>query len=181
MPSQPISARPLISSPEFEAHRHALAIVGVIDDTPVVFQRDAIAALAGLQIGRMQIGTVGQRIGLAEPLEIFLAERNLRDQFAGERVAHFLRRRDMRVGQHLIPQAKLFQRAKDVRSELDAGADLAEFLRLLEQADRKALARERIGGGQSADAAARNEDREVVVSAHRAKVSAHSRPRSGRG
>ena len=112
----------------------------------------------------MQIGPVGQRIGLAEAFEVFLAERNLGDERAGERVAHFLRRRDMRVGQHLILQAKLFQRAKDVWPELDAGADLAEFLRLLEQADRKTLARERIGGGQSADPAARDQDREVVAS-----------------
>src|SRR6185437_12509892 len=39
------------------------------------------------------------------------------------------------------------------------GADLAKFGRLLEQPHRQTLARQRIGGGEAADAAAGNQDR----------------------
>ena len=58
----------------------------------------------------------------------------------------------MRIGQHRVLEAELLERAEDVGAELDAGADLPEFGRLLDHPHRKALARERIGGRKPADA-----------------------------
>ena len=63
----------------------------------------------------------------------------------------------MRVGQDRILQADLFEHAKDIGPELDAGADLAELRRLLEKAYREALVGKRVGRDQAADAAAGNE------------------------
>ena len=102
----------------------------------------------------MDVGAVGDRVRLAEALEELRAERNAGDQLAGERVAHFLRRRTVGIGEHGILEPDLVQRAENVGSELDAGADLAEFGRLLEHAHREARPRQRIGGGEAADAAA---------------------------
>ena len=83
----------------------------------------------------MDVGAVGDGIGLAETGKEFLAERDAGDQLAGERAAHLLRRRAVRVGQHRLLQPDLLQRAEHVRPELDAGADFAEFRALLEHAD----------------------------------------------
>ena len=87
----------------------------------------------------------------------FLAERNIGDEIASERVAHFLRRRDVGVGQDGVLEPDLFEHAKNIGAELDAGADFGEFLALLEKAHRLALAREGISRNQTADAAPRNE------------------------
>ena len=73
------------------------------------------------------------RVRLAEALEEVVAERNIGDQIAGQRIAHFLRRRAVGVGQDGILEADFLEHAKNVRPELDAGADFAEFRRLLEQ------------------------------------------------
>ena len=102
----------------------------------------------------MDVGAVGDRVRLAEALGEFGAERDMGDQLAGERVAHFLRRRAVGVGEHGVLEADLLQHAENIGAELDAGADLAEFGRLLEHAHREALTRQRIGRGQAADAAA---------------------------
>ena len=63
----------------------------------------------------------------------------------------------VRVGQNRILQADLFEHAKDIRAQLDAGAHLAEFGRLLEKADGKSFMGKRVSGDQAADAAAGNE------------------------
>ena len=86
---------------------------------------------------------MGDRVGLAEALDEGVAERDVGDQLAGQRVAHFLRRRAVGVGQHGVLEADLLQHAEDIGAELDAGADLAEFGRLLEHAHREALPRQR--------------------------------------
>jgi hypothetical protein len=76
----------------------------------------------------MDVGAVGDGIGLAaEALGEGLVERDAGDQLAGERVAHFLRRRDMGVGEDGILEADPLQHAKDIGAELDAGADLLEL------------------------------------------------------
>src|SRR5262249_15580125 len=76
-------------------------------------------------------------------------------------------RRPMRIGEHRLFEAKLFERAKDVGAELDAGADLAEFGRLLQHSHGETLACERVGRGQTPDAAARNQDRQGLTVRHR--------------
>jgi hypothetical protein len=65
----------------------------------------------------------------------------------------------VRVGQDCIFKPDLFEHAKDIGSQLDAGAHLAEFGRLLEKADGKSLMGKRVSGYQAADAAAGNEKR----------------------
>ncbi len=69
----------------------------------------------------------------------------------------------MNVGKDRILEAEPFKRAEDIGPELNAGADLAEFGRLLQHPDRQALARQRIGRRQSADAAAGNQDRQLFT------------------
>ena len=141
----------------FQRDGDAVAVILVAVDLAVVFQRDQVAALAGLQKRRVDVGAMGDGVRLAEALDEFGAERNIGDQLAGQRVAHFLRRRAMGVGEHGVLEADLFQHAENIRPKLDAGADFAEFGRLLEQAHRKTLPRQRIGRDQPADAAAGNE------------------------
>ena len=159
MPSQPISARPSTVSPLLSVTRDAVAMILVGVDAPARLQRDQVAALAGLEKGAVDVGAMGHRVRLAELFEESIAQRNIGDEFAGERVAHFLCRWAMRVGQDCILQADFFEHAKDIGAELDAGADLAEFGRLLEKADRKALMGKRVGGDQAANAAAGNKKR----------------------
>ena len=75
----------------------------------------------------MDVGAVGNRVRLAEALGKFVPKRNIGDQLAGERVAHFLRRRAVGVGEDRLLEADLLQHAEDIGAELNAGADLAEL------------------------------------------------------
>ena len=114
--------------------------------------------LAGLEKRAVDVGAMGDRIGLAEAFGESVAERNAGDQLAGERVAHFLRRRNVGVGEDRVLEADFLQHAENIGAELDAGADFAELRALLEHAHRDAVARQRVGGGQPADAAARTSE-----------------------
>ena len=108
----------------------------------------------------MNIGAVGDSIRLvAEALGKLGIERNVGDQIAGQRVAHFLRRRHMGIGEDRLLEPDFLQHAEDIGAELDAGADFAEFRRLFEQADRETLARQRIGRDKAADAATGDQER----------------------
>src|SRR5262249_58341462 len=73
-------------------------------------------------------------------------------------------------------EVELFERAKDVGAELDAGADLAEFGRLLQHPHGKTLARERVGRRQAPDAAARNQDRQGLTVRHRHSTNVRKPP-----
>ena len=72
----------------------------------------------------------------------------------------------MSVGEHHVAQADLVERAEDVGAELDAGADLLELRRLLEHPHREALARQRMGRSQPANAAACDQERFLVLCRH---------------
>src|SRR5262249_19682577 len=74
----------------------------------------------------------------------------------------------------LAREADPVQRTEDVGAELDAGAELAEFRRLLQHADRKTLARERISGGEAADPTARHQDGQAVRFCHRSSFLARA-------
>src|SRR5262245_54381035 len=50
-------------------------------------------------------------------------------------------------------KANLFEHAKNIWAQLNAGADLPEFGRLLENPNRKALVGERVGSNKPADSA----------------------------
>ena len=137
----------------------AVAMVLVTVDAPAGLERDQIAALAGFEERGVDVGAVGDRVRLAEARGELVVERHVGDQLAGQGVAHFLRRRAVGVGQDVVLEADFLQHAEDVRAELDAGADFAEFGRLLEHPHRETLARQRVGGGEAADTAAGNQDR----------------------
>ena len=137
-----------------------VAVILEAVDAPAGLQRDQVARLAGFEKRAVDVGAVGDRIRLvAEALGKRGIERNMGDQLAGEGVAHFLRRRHMGIGEDRLLEPDLLQHAEDIGAELDAGADLAEFRRLLEQAHRKAAAGQRIGRDQAADAAAGDQKR----------------------
>ena len=99
-----------------------------------------------------------------------------------ERVAHFLRRRQVGVAQHGLLQPDLVQHAEDVGAELDTGADLAEFGRLLENAHRETLPRQREGCDQAADAAAGHQNgRRVTIVVGHGRSLRNRRLRNGLG
>src|SRR5512139_1559636 len=135
----------------------AVTVVPVAIDPAAGLKRDQIAALARLQKGAMDVGAMGHAVRLAKALKEGVTERNIGDQFSGEGVPHFLGRRTVCVRQNGILQPDLFEDAKDVGAELDAGAHLPKFRRLFEQPYRKSFVRERVGRDQAADAAAGNE------------------------
>ena len=137
----------------------AVAVILVTVDAAAGFERDQIARLAGLEEAAVNIGAVNDGVRLAEALAKRAVERDIGDELAGDGVAHFLRRRDVGILQHGVLEADLFQHAEDVGPELNAGADLAEFRGLFEQAHRKSLLRQCIGRDQAADPAAGDQKR----------------------
>ena len=157
MPSQPISARPSTVSPLLSVTLTWSPWSLKSSTRRLVSSEIRLLAWQALQERAVDVGAVGHRVGLAEALHERGVERDMGDQLAGERIAHFLRRRHMGIGQHRVLEPDLVQRAEDIGSELDAGADLAELARLLEQDDREALLRQRIGGDEPADAATRDQ------------------------
>ena len=76
------------------------------------------------------------------------------------------------TGVHRFGQAQVIEHLEDVGAELDAGADLAEGGSLLQHGDRMAVAGQHEGGGQSADAAAGDEEGKRLC--HRARGHAGS-------
>src|SRR5262249_40671360 len=127
------------------------------------FQRDQIAALACFQERTVNICAVSDAVRLAESFQKCIAKRNICNQLTGKRVAHFLGRRPMRIGQHRVLESHFFQYAKNIGTELDARSDLAEFRCLLEHPDRKTLVGESIGSNESADASAGDKKRGGVA------------------
>ena len=104
-----------------------------------------------------------------------VAERNARDFLAGDRIHH-----DQIVGKHReradrLDQAEPLEHPEHVGAELDAGADLLELGRLLDDLRRDTLARQRQSRGQPADAAADDEDGFVLPIGHACFLRRHCR------
>ena len=137
-------------------------MVGEVDELAIVLQRNEIVALAGAQIDAVNVGAVRHGIGLAKAFLERLAERDRRDLRPGQRVAHLEAWRHPGIGKHVRLEADALDGVKDVRAELDAGAQFLEFRRLLENTDRKALGRQRISGDKTANAAAGDEKRQLL-------------------
>src|SRR5215813_12845711 len=149
-------------------HADAGVVLLEILDAVTGFQRDAVVVLARVDEDGMQIVPVSDGVGLLELLpKARLIERDAGDALAGQGAAHLHGRRPMRIGEYRLFEVELFERAKDVGAELDAGADLAEFGRLLQHPHGETLARERMGRRQASDAAARNQDRQCLTVRHR--------------
>ena len=111
----------------------------------------------------MNVVAVRHRIGLIEFGDEALVERDAGDLLAGKRAPHFHGWRPVGVGQYRILEPELFQGTENVGSKLDAGADLVKLGRLLQHPYRKAFAREGVGCRQTADAAARDQDRRLPI------------------
>src|SRR5262249_62277770 len=127
-------------------------------DTSTGFKRNQIAALAGFKEGAVYVGAVGDPVGLPKSFQESLAQRDIRDQFSGQGVPHFLCGRTMSVRQDRVLETDFFQDAENIRSELDASPDLTEFRRLLENPNRKSLIGKRVSGDEAADATAANQE-----------------------
>src|SRR5262249_21354712 len=137
-------------------------------DAAIGLQRDAVVALTCVDEDGMQIVAVGDGIGLLELFpEARFIERDAGDALAGKGAAHLHGWRPVRIGEHRLFEAEPFERAEDVGPELDAGADLAEFGRLLQHPHRKTFARERMRRRQAPDTATRNQDRQCLTDRHR--------------
>jgi|1185.fasta_scaffold306076_2 hypothetical protein len=63
-----------------------------------------------------------------------------------------------------LTDAEMVEAMESLRSELDAGADLAKCGRLFQDERAKAVAREAERGGEATDAAAGNDDRRLLRS-----------------
>src|SRR5215471_7791100 len=161
--------------------RYADVVAAVFEaiDPPAGFQRDEIAPLAGFEERGVDVGTVGDSIGLAESLQERVAERNIGYQLAGEGIAHLLRGRAMGVCEDGVLEADFLQHPKNVGAKLDAGTNLAKFRRLLENPDGKAMICECISGDKPADAAAGNEERGGTAIHTRHGLNLNSQNRSG--
>ena len=167
MPSQPISARPRTRSPDCRTTVTPSASCSKVSTVCCVSSVTCVIVQAGVEDRGVDVGAMGHRVGMLETVEEALVfERDARDQVARQRAAHLHGRRAMGVGEHRVEQADLVERAEDIRAELDAGADFLELGRLLEHPHRKALARQRIGRRQAADAAAGDQERFLVLRCH---------------
>ena len=147
----------------FQLNRNVAAVILVSIDPPAGFQRDQIVRLAGFEKRAVNIGAMSDRVRLAEAFGEAVIERHASNQFTGEGVAHFLCRRAVGVGQDGVLEADFLQYPENIGSELDAGADLSEFRRLLEYPYGNSLARQRIGGHQATNAAAGYQERSCTT------------------
>ena len=106
----------------------------------------------------MQVDAVNVDVGMLEALLDIGAGIDAHNFLAAIGIEPYRCRRKMRLALDRIADAEPVEHVKDVRAELNAVADGAEFLRLLEYADAHALAAERQRGRQSAKPAADNQD-----------------------
>jgi len=122
-------------------------------------QLDAASFLHAFEQRKVDVGPVDHRVRIAEAGAKRFADRDAADQRFVDGVVHH----------HLVgvdgatarpgADAEGVECSERIRSELDAGADLADLGRLLEHLDGKALARKGQCGGEAADAAAGHEHR----------------------
>src|SRR5262245_35111651 len=122
-----------------ERDRDVVAMVLERIHAPTGFESNEIAALTCLQKCGVDIRAMGHTLRLPEPFQERVAERDICNQFAGQRVAHFLGRGLMGVGEDRVLQPDFLQNPENIRPKLNAGPDLAKFRRLLENPDRKAV------------------------------------------
>ena len=106
--------------------------------TPVC--NSAPAARRRVHQGRVQIAAVGDEVRSAVAGPVLRAEVDLGQHLGGDGVAEHDVLRQHPVGEHLVEQPPRLQDAGAVRSDLQAGADLAELGGPLEQRDLGALA-----------------------------------------
>ena len=137
-------------------------------DLPVLFLKaDALGievdrfrldALNRLRAGRQQVGSVHGEIGITVTLDRGVAEVEELPSLAGVPQPHFLALGAAGKLAQSLEGADRVQRAIAVGTYLDAGADFAQFRRLLENFDIEAALQQRRRRRHAADAAAGNEN-----------------------
>ncbi len=168
-PSAPMSALPGQHLAVAQADAHTLRILLERLDLAGGAQADVGHALAGVQEDLVQVGAVDDAVGIAVGGDRRLAEGHADDLFAGAHVVHAQTRRKEGYPGDRIGEAQVIEHLENVGPELDAGADLAEGGRLFQHRHGVTVPGQDIGGGQSADAAAGDENgkrlvhREVVL------------------
>ena len=137
-----------------------LALVGMKAGHPRIrAQLDQVALrLAAIEQRAVDVGAVRHRVGIAEALGEARIERDVDHLLAGHAVHHQQALDEHRFLLHELADAERIERVPGVGRELDAGADLAELGRLLEDDGFEALAREAERHGEAADAAAGDDD-----------------------
>ena len=168
-----------------QLHLDAAVAPGEAGDLALHLQRDRRQFATGVEEHLMQVGAVDHAVGLAVGGQRLLADRRAHHQFAAAHVAHHQVGRKVGDAPDRLGQAQVLEQTKHVGPELDAGADLAQGVGLLEHLHGVALSRQHQRDGQAADAAACDDERRGGhcprgFSAPRAATSAHPTRRHGR-
>ncbi len=130
----------------------------IADNALPVDQGDACVGAAGIEQHAVQVGTMDDGIGIAEALAECLADGDMRDLGAGHAVHHDEAVDVDRLGTAGIADPEIVHGVKGVGADLDAGADLAEPIGLLQHRDVAALVGEAECSRQTADTAAGDDD-----------------------
>jgi hypothetical protein len=96
---------------------------------------------AGVEHHLVQIGAVDHAVGMSVGGQRLFTGRRPHHQLASAHVAHHQVRREIRYGVNRVAQTQMVEHAEHVGAELDASADFAERIGLLQHLDLKALAR----------------------------------------
>ena len=129
------------------------------DHALLVDQRNGVVRLAGFEEGAVQVGAVNDGVRIAEELAEQIAERTAEDLLAGHAVHHDQRVDIDRARAALIADAEIVHRVERIGTDLNAGADFAELVGLLQHGDATALVGQSQRRCQTADAAAGDDDR----------------------
>ena len=141
--------------------RQANDVVAGCDFSDACTAVESVACIArahGVHQHRVQIGPVHAKVRRPVALLHRLAERQSRDGAVTGCAAHHERRRPCSDGGKRHTEPERLQSSRGVRPQLHAGTDLMKGIGLFEHFDAMTSARQRQRAGQSADAAARDED-----------------------
>ena len=178
----PLAVRttPSAESPRARSSTHesggndALAILeldsdfGALDrETPHAAPRAQLDSIgvcpAGVEQRAVNVGTMRDGVRIAVPLAKAFVQRHVDDPFARHAVHHEQALDEDSVLLDELTYAQRVERGPRVGCKLNPGADLREFLRLFEHPHAKTLARETEGAGETAYAAAGDDDRMNVA------------------
>ena len=154
--------RALVLGAVLAAHDHRIAALLEACQAARSFERDLLAPLARLEYFSVQVAPVYDEVTVLVALEELSAERDPRDLPVVEGVDQDQRVGENRVRLERLQHAQAVEHAAHVRPHLDAVADLAELRRLFQHAHPPALAGEGERRRQPADAAAGDQDGQVI-------------------
>jgi hypothetical protein len=139
-------------------------------------QLDA-GGLAAVEQRAVDVGAVGDGVGIAEALGEALVERNVDHRLAGPAVHHQQPLDEHRFLLDQLTHPERVDGMPGIGRELDAGADLGELRRLLQHQHLEIAARKRQRRGEAAQAAAGDHHRLLIACAHARRL-ASAAPRN---